>query len=54
MGDKCAAVIELHRAGMTNSEIGKLLKAPRSTVYHTISRFKELQSAEDRPQSGRP
>ena len=42
MSDKRAAVIELHRAGKTNSENVKLLKAPRSTVYHTISRFKEL------------
>ena len=44
MSDKRAAIIELHRAGKTNSEIVKLLKAPRSTVYHTVSRFKELQS----------
>ena len=54
MSDKCAAIIELHRAGKTNSEIVKLLKAPKSTVYHTVSRFKELQSIEDRPQSERP
>ena len=54
MSDKRAAIIELHRAGKTNSEIVKLLKAPRSTVYHTVSRCKELQSTEDRPQNGRP
>ena len=54
MSDKRAAIIELYRAGKTNSEILKLLKAPRSTVYHTISRCKELQSTEDRPRSGRP
>ena len=54
MSDKRAAIVELHRAGKTNSEIVKLLKAPRSTVYHTVSRCKELQSTEDRPQSGRP
>ena len=54
MNDKRAAIIELHRAGKTNSEIVKLLKAPRSTVYHTVSRFKELQSTDDRPRSGRP
>ena len=35
MSDKRAAIIELHRAGKTNSEIVKLLKAPRSTVLHT-------------------
>ena len=44
MSDNCAAIIELHCAGKTNSEIVKLLKAPRSTVYHMVSRFKELQS----------
>ena len=54
MSDKRAAIIQLHRAGKTNSEILKLLKAPRSTVYHTVSRFKELQSTDDRPRSGRP
>ena len=48
MSDKRAAIIELHRAGKINSE------APRSTVYHMVSRFKELQSTEDCPQSGRP
>jgi len=54
MSDKRAAIIELHRAGKTNSEIVKLLKAPRSTVYNTVGRFKELQSTDDRPRSGRP
>lgn len=54
MSDKRAAIIQLHRAGKTNSEIVKLLKVPRSTVYHTVSRFKELQSTDDRPRSGRP
>ena len=54
MSVKRAATIELHRAGKTNSKIIKLLKAPTSTVYHTINRFKELKNTEDRPQSGRP
>ena len=54
MSDKRAAIIELYRAGKTNSEILKVIKASRSTVYHTVSRCKELQSAEDRPRSGRP
>ena len=52
--DKRAAIIELHCAGKTNSEIVKLLKASRSTVYHTISKFKKLQSTKDCLQSGRP
>ena len=54
MSDKCAAIIELHHTGKTNSVIVKLLKASRSTVYQMVSRCKELQSTEDRPQSGRP
>ena len=54
MCDKCAAIIELYHAGKTNSEIVKLLKAPRSTIYHTVSRFKELQTTKDCPQSERP
>ena len=36
---KRAAIIELHRVGKTNSEILKLLKSPRSTVYYTVTRF---------------
>ena len=48
------AIIELHRAGKKNSDIIKLIKAPKSTVYNTIKRFKELGNASDRPRSGRP
>ena len=54
MSNKRAAIIELHRAGKTKPEIVKLLKAPKSTVYHTLRRFKELGTTEDRPRSGRP
>ena len=54
MSDKRAAIIKLHREGKTNSEIIKLLKAPKLTVWHTVTRFKELNSIEDRPRSGRP
>ena len=50
MNAKCAAIIELHCAGKTNSKIVKLLKAARSTVYYTVARFRELKS----PQCGRP
>ena len=32
-----------------NSEIVKLLKAARSTVYYTVMRFKELKSTKNRP-----
>ena len=44
MSDKRAAIIQLHRAGKTNSEIVKLLKAPRSTVYHTVSSLKNFKA----------
>ena len=54
MSAKHAAIIELHRAGKTNSEIVKLLKVARSTVYYTVTRFRELKSTEDRPRCGRP
>ena len=53
ISDKCAAIIELHCTEKTNSAIVKLLKAPRSIVYHMVSRFKVLQSTKDRPRSGR-
>ena len=51
---KRAAIIELYRAGKTNSEIIKLLKAPRSTAYYTVTRFRALKSIEDYPRSGKP
>ena len=44
MSAKRAAIIELYHMGKTNSEILKLLKAARSTVYHTVTRFRELKS----------
>ena len=53
MSAKREAIIELHCAGYTNSEIVKLIKVPRSTIHHTVKRFKELGNIEDRPQSGR-
>ena len=46
------ASIELHRAGKSNSEIIKLLKVAKSTVYHVVKRFRELGTSEDRPRSG--
>ena len=53
MSAKRAAIIEFHRAGKTNSEIMKLLKAARSIVYYTVTRFRELKSIEDHLRSGR-
>ena len=53
MSAKRAAIIELHHAAKTNSEIVKLLKAARSIVYYTVTtlttRFRELKSTEDCP-----
>ena len=37
-----------------NSELMKLLRAARSTVYYTVTRFRELKSTKDHPQCGRP
>ena len=51
---KRAAIIQLHRAGHSNSKIMKLLKAPKSTVRDTILRFQELGTMEDQDRSGRP
>ena len=48
------AIIELHRAKVSNSIIIKQLKVPKSTVYDTVARFKELDDDKDRPRSGRP
>ena len=36
------AIIELHCIGVSNSMIIKQFKVPKSTVYNTIGRFKEL------------
>ena len=35
---KREAIIQLHCAGKTNSEIIKLLKVAKSTVYHVVNR----------------
>ena len=54
MSAKHETIIELHRTGYTNSEIVKLIEAPRSTVHQIVKRFKELGNAADQPRSGRP
>ena len=43
MSVKHAAIIELHCTGKTNSEIVKILKVPRSTVYYTVGSFNNLK-----------
>ena len=40
--------------GVSNSMIIKQLKAPKSTVYNTVARFKELGDNKDRFRSGCP
>ena len=54
MSAKRAAIIELHRAGKSNTEIVKLLKAARSTVYYTVTRFRKLKITEDCTRCGKP
>ena len=48
------AIIELHWAEVPNFMIIKQLKVPKSTVYDTVARFKELGNDKDHPRSGCP
>ena len=48
------AIIGLYQAGKSNSEVIKLLKLPKSIVYHVVSRFRELGKAKNRLRRGRP
>ena len=48
------AIIEIHRAGKKNSEIVKLIRGPKLTVYHIIKRFEALGNASNRLRRGRP
>ena len=43
------AIIEFHRARVSNSMIIKQLEVPKSTVYDTVARFKELGDDKDCP-----
>ena len=47
--NKRHAIVELHRAGVSNSMIIKQLKVSKSTAYDTVARFKELGDDKDRP-----
>ena len=47
--NKRHAIIELHHAGVSNLMIIKQLKVPKSTVYDTVARFKELVDDKDCP-----
>ena len=54
MAENRAAIVALHRAGKSNSDIAKTLSIGRSTVWKTIKRFNERGYLFDRPRSGRP
>ena len=47
-------IIKLHCTGVSNLVIIMQLKVPKSTVYNTVARFKELGDDKDHPRSGRP
>ena len=49
---KSHAIIKLHCTGVSNSMIIKQLKVPKSTMYDTVARFKELGDDKDLPGSG--
>ena len=51
---KCHAIIELNCEGVSNLMIIRQLKVPKSTVYNTVARFKELSDDKDHPRSGHP
>ena len=48
------AIIQLHCASVAAPSIIKQLNVAKSTIYHTISRYKELGNSNDRPRTGRP
>ena len=54
MAENRAAIVALHRAGKSNSDIAKTLSIGRSTVWKTIKRFNERGDLFDRPRRGRP
>ena len=51
---KCHAIIMLYCVGVSNLMIIKQLKVPKSTVYDTVARFKELDDDKIHPRSGHP
>ena len=54
MTENRAAIVALHRAGKSNSDIAKTLSIGRSTVWKTLKRFNERGDLSDHPRSGRP
>ena len=49
-----AAIVALHHAGKSNSDIAKTLSIGRLTVWKTLKRFNERGHLSDHPRSGRP
>ena len=54
MTENRAAIVALHRAGKSNSDIAKTLSIGRSTVWKTLKQFNKRGDLSDRPRSGRP
>lgn len=55
--EKREAIIKLHCAGKSCSDIAKALKdmkVTKSTAWYTIKRWEKTKSVENRPKSGRP
>ena len=48
------SIINLHKKGLKNMEIAKVLRVNRSRVWQTLKRFGKRGHATDRPRSGRP
>ena len=53
MTENRAAIVALHRARKSNSDIAKTFLIRRSTVWKTLKRFNERSHLFDRPKSGR-
>ena len=53
MTENRAAIVALHRAGKSNSDIAKTLSIGRSTVWKTLKQFNERGDLSDHPRSGR-
>ena len=54
MTENRVAVVALHCARKSNSDIVKTLSIGRLTVWKTLKRFNERGDLSDRPRSGRP
>ena len=54
MTENRAAIVALHHAGKSNSDIAKTLSIGRATVWKTLKRFKQKGDLSDCPRSGRP